>query len=1609
MANDGWEDAPTATTSSSDGWEDAPKGASSLASSGWEDAPNQSDEETARLKRQGQKTTIAMSAKENPLVGGLEAAGGMLAGIPSQIAGGLGGLSSGIWDAARTGSLEQGMNTGSEVSKAIQESNFGFGQYQPQTETGKYYSDNLQKAFTYPGEKAGDLGAFLGKAIDPKYENLGRLTGQLPVDAAMNFIGPEMFHGGGKFLTRERVGKLDPVKAALDKIAADKVAPAKIEANPEKANQAAYTRAQQDGTAEGQRTFNEQDAGGNTSFHPDVPTEVDHTNQTELPFSNDTAHLGDGQQGDLFGDNQPAPRAEGTPEIPPNYGQAEQTTAAIRDQLNEQDARDQELATKKATIEAAYASRMADLPEEGRQEAAQRAKDIRDIQLGQLEQQLTSGAARPPAVTRRETRQMMRVPKDQRGSAPFINDLAGQIMSRTSDGLETRDPEGKLTGYLKSNLTPEQSKMLGENANIDIVKADKGQGIGSALYKQWASDHEGRVAPSGKTTQDAWNVWKKHFPEKVNDFVKQEAARLQNGGNRSAVLDNITDPSIRRQVVEQAQFNAPASQRGNAAFINDIADRWFKPMDHIQKQYGGKTFNNPITLKDGTRLSGFTDRTQAAFHGYDKNGERITMRSESVLPENIIFSKDSNKTAGMVQDALTNRITLVPKNQRGSAPIINDIAKGVEKLLGKADGRTPEEKALERATGLDTIGKGVSWASVKDSILGEKDGRELFTNLQSGLQHAADKVSSGLMSFTARHLAWADKTTNALNKSVVLPLERTLGTLTPKQMVRTMGVMRREMFQRQVFTPAELRSAGMSDKEINAYSRVREAFQDNLKMQNDSRAKLGQEPITPQAAYLASQWQGNWHLPVKDMEGRLVGYLKLDTKIEMNKAVDYLRKNMPDLDLKNPQIEYHGDKLGNKAPRDLLGAYQDVLKNLEDGDKVNAVREAIRAHIEDKAYTFQQHQQHFENKANIRFFQGDRPWLSDHANAYAQAKAQMSYLKESNKWAPLQEALANIKEAMSDKDLAASQPNNMRVTKAYVAKAMGLSTSAFKNIESYVAKQVGTYKALNLASKVVPTVHIMKEVTYLAQLGASGGYAIATPLQALLFGPSLHMRLSNQGYEHTALASTLKTAIDAPLAMNKATWDGMSKTGQAAMKYGEANGLIDMNIRDDNRSVGSGISNRAVGLREVGKAVDTAKNILNWTISAPEKVARTATFLSFVHHLDASGKYEGNREAMFQKAEDYTNHTLTDFSRQARPLAADKGGPIGELFYVYKSPIVNMWNNLSALAKDAQAGKGVMPFATALGMIAVLAGPMNMPLMNEYNDIMGYVKQIMARTTPGAYAASQKNPIAHTITSPKEVWIEQAQHVAAMGPGYRMLANTMTNGLPSATLGVNLSSRFGGNSVDLSGFLSNSAPLGQEIKEQAPAAQWLTNPNSTHATQWAYNNSPPAVQGAMENNMDAFGQDRANGSRTANQASDLEAHKLSYVRRPAEQVAPSEGLLPNVMGESGVRYGGMTSVAEANTKSTRAIINQKQMDSKAAQETSMQEMFDDIKNQRGTTAISRSAQNYVANGGDGETFQRDFSAVINASALTPEQRALMSTTSLQAINKIVLINKLMKH
>ena len=168
-----------------------------------------------------------------------------------------------------------------------------------------------------------------------------------------------------------------------------------------------------------------------------------------------------------------------------------------------------------------------------------------------IQKSLANAIANPgPAVAQQAQTATKTVAKAPTTAA----EKAGVTIVEVEDGFDAIK-DGKRVGRLRDNLPRGAAQQLNEDASVDIVKVDdevKGTGVGSALYDAFNEKHGGRITPSGKTSKDAWNLWKRKFPERVEAFVQAEAERIRDGASPSLVLGNITDPDIATRVQEAA-------------------------------------------------------------------------------------------------------------------------------------------------------------------------------------------------------------------------------------------------------------------------------------------------------------------------------------------------------------------------------------------------------------------------------------------------------------------------------------------------------------------------------------------------------------------------------------------------------------------------------------------------------------------------------------------------------------------------------------------------------------------------------------------------------------------------------------------------------------------------------------------------------------------------------------------------------------------------------------------------------------------------------------------------------------------------------------------------
>jgi len=224
----------------------------------------------------------------------------------------------------------------------------------------------------------------------------------------------------------------------------------------------------------------------------------------------------------------------------------------------------------------------------------------------------------------------------------------------------------------------------------------------------------------------------------TNPEFQYELMQISYGGRRSAwtaftrmvaELLGIKDVNALTEVMnlvdKLAQTKQPRgfkSDKGEVDYAErpvlfDVSQTMFFPQSEEAKRNGyAIRLKNPITMKDGSRLSGFTDPiNQTTFYGYDKNGERFTQRREYVDPADIVSSKDSNKTADKIRKSLEDLGEFNPQSDLTDSM---EIPKSVQQAKEKASKFLQKNEPL---TGETLVGLNPEFITASNNVFKPKN------------------------------------------------------------------------------------------------------------------------------------------------------------------------------------------------------------------------------------------------------------------------------------------------------------------------------------------------------------------------------------------------------------------------------------------------------------------------------------------------------------------------------------------------------------------------------------------------------------------------------------------------------------------------------------------------------------------------------------------------------------------------------------------------------------------------------------------------------------------------------------------------------------------------
>lgn len=769
-------------------------------------------------------------------------------------------------------------------------------------------------------------------------------------------------------------------------------------------------------------------------------------------------------------------------------------------------------------------------------------------------------------------------------------------------------------------------------------------------------------------------------------------------------------------------------------------------------------------------------------------------------------------------------------------------------------------------------------AVVAKALKEGKDGK-LWTYMQSGATSAAMKTGSAAIKAASEIIQNGIKRGEQSIRTYVFPAEQSLRLLSKNELTTLKDVFMEEGKSGQRFD-ADLLESTLSIKQLEAYVNMRNMFDDTLAAQNAARVAKGQEPITANEAYMASRWEGDFRRPVYDYtldkngnkqfdaEGNpkthLVWYLASNSKLGLEYQSKHLLKEFPDLVIDAKKDHTVRSTTGKT---DLQSMYTTMLDLLgRDDPAIAKIKQAIEDQTSAEAQTTLSQEKHFENKAGIRGYVGERPGHSGTREALAMFQQQVQYAKNAYKWSEMQKAADDIKGIVSDKGLQEQQPNNVKYIREYFKNAIGHGEA-----ETMRSLEDSFRNGLGVSPKVVnEAIGDLKGVFILQKLGVSAGYSMANFIQASNTIPYL-MDLRAKGFKGNPVTA-LAVGVPGGLAMTASHY--LKSLGgeyvsllpnqffKDAFQYAENNGVTSRSIYDEGPLSGS-----FGGISRVGE-------LMGKTMTAPEVMVRSVAFMSYAQMLKDSGKFT-DQNKMFQKAEEYVNMSMVDYRETERPLIFSKMGGAGNFLNTLQTYPMSFYNQYAYMAHEAFSNKNPTPLVVSLALQGAIAGAMGVPYTEDAYKLFMFIKDNMVST--GTWAKMKDSPL---LSDPK-LWMMET---LGKGSVYGALSENTGLGLTSRVaapgVGAMLQSPVG-PAVDIAGQIG---ALGSAVMEPTNAQKWA---------QVGIKSIPTGLQGLFETApfmKDHTFVERPDGKKVFMKTSDLAAREAKYARTPEEVAMRKWGL-----------------------------------------------------------------------------------------------------------------------
>lgn len=1020
------------------------------------------------------------------------------------------------------------------------------------------------------------------------------------------------------------------------------------------------------------------------------------------------------------------------------------------------------------------------------------------------------------------------------------------------------NPEVFVEGFEKlkklANGIVLTAKGTGDNLNITATR--NGKYVGAAVFDKTnrfdapAQSDLYNKALGSKERGTATQLYK-FANELGNDIVPSK--KLTEGG--AGVWNKLEREGI--AVDRKIPFNF--KKQGGGLYFGD--DKPKQTLDQFRKSFAGsihERVQSKLLAVDNYIKSGQYKWDVGTIVSSKKTGKtyKITghdVRSKTGEPMYMYTSIDGSEKGTFFSEKAEETLTpIVPFNfkKQGGGLLIStpDKVKLDNALVPSDDGTLiPNNPNVAEA--------------LKSALSEGKDGK-LFTYFQSGATSAAMKSGSAAIKATAEIVQNAMKRADLSIRNSIFPAEASLKKLSRTDIQDLGEVFKAEMFAGKRFDADNL-TKNMSVEQLNAYTHMRDMFDKSLDAMNDARLSKGQTPVTPAEAYLSSRWEGDFRRPIHDANGKLVWYLASNSKIGLESQTKALLKQFPDLVVDKTKDHVVRSSLGKTELQSMYTTMLDILGR--DDPAIQKIQQAIQDQVMAEGESTLGQEKHFEKKAGIRGFIGDRPGHGGSKEAISMFQQQLQYAKNAFTWAEMQKAADDVKGIVGDPDLQKQQPNNVKFIREYFKNAIGHGEAqAMRVLDDNIRSGLGiSPKILNEA------IGDTKSFFILQKLAMSAGFTLTNVIQSTNVLPYL-ADLREQGYKGNPVKALSMGMAAGPLMMTSHYLKALggqyldripNQFLKDAIHYAEQNGVTARSVYDE--------SPIQTSFNPIAKVA----NVASKTMTIPETFVRSVAFMTYSQMLLDSGKY-ADQSKLFQHAEELVNKSMVDYRATEKPLVFAKGGSIGNFMNTLQTYPMSFYNQYAYMAGQAAKGSPV-PLLTMMVLQAALAGTGGIPYSEDIYQGYKYIKDNLVSTP--TWAKLQDSPF---LSDPK-LWLMET------------LGNSAVYGALSDQTGLGMSSRISAPTVG-NMLQSPVGPISDIAKQVGSLGKAIVDP--TNAGKWAQagmNSIPVGLQGLLETSDMMEGltyTTRPDGTKVYMKTSDLVKRDGSVSRTPAEESIRKWGL-----------------------------------------------------------------------------------------------------------------------